>query len=313
MMGVVMHLGAIVLAVVMFVSATALSTTHAASLGTPERVEADAAKSLVGKRCTKPGAIRADGPGRSVVCAKAKSGKNKGKLIWMLVLGPTPTPTPSPSPSPAVKPLAVTQLEGTFNGLRLRVTWTYPDRSADFTNFVVTISKKDDSSPAQFRTTNTEFSTGRTDLLSQFGEQPSEIKVTVQAKNRANISSDPTTIVVAEGCLPPPTNPRLEASTLGYTVSWDPQEIEGLQATMIYESSTPEGPYVFAYSTSTSPVFVPSTNFTPRFIKVGNASFTDKVCQQVPTTPRSVTPINPVAIDVTPPGPIVSPTASFSP
>lgn len=285
-----MNLGAIGLAAVLFASATALGTTQASGLDASDQVETAAANSLVGKRCTKPGATRADGPGRTVVCAKAKSGKNKGKYIWVLVSGPTPTPSPSPSPSPAVKPPAVTQLEGTFNGLTLRVMWAYPDRSADFTNFVVTIAKRDDSSQRQFSTVRTEYSIGRTEIVSFFGQQPTEIKVTVQAVNRPNTRSDPTTIVVTEGCLPPPTNPLLEPATLGYTVSWDPQTIEGLQATVIYEASTPDGPFVFAYSATNSPVFVPSTNFTPRFVRVGNASYTDRVCEQVPTTPRSVTP-----------------------
>lgn len=302
---------AVVVASVLLGFFAAVSAPHVVSHGSTGQFAAAETTSLVGKRCTKPGATRGDGPGRTVVCAKSKSGKNKGRFIWILVSGPSPTP--SPSPSPAAAPPPVTQLEGEFNGLTLRVTWTYPDRPSDFTNFVVTISKRDDSRQRQFAAISTEYSIGKNEIASFFGEQPTDIKVTVRAKNRSNVASDPTTIVVSEGCLPPPRNPRLAAAALGYTVSWDPQTIEGLQATAIYESPSLDGPYVLAYSTATSPAFVPSMNFAPRFIKVGNASFTDKVCEQVPTTPRSVIPINPVVIDVTPPAPIVSPTATFSP
>lgn len=306
-----MSLRAVVVAGVLLGSFVAVSAPHAVSLDSTGQLATAETTSLVGKRCTKPGATRADGPGRTVVCAKAKSGKHKGRFIWILLSGPSPTPSPSPTPATAPPPVA--QLEGDFNGLTLRVTWAYPDRPPDFTNFVVTISKNDDSRQRQFTTISTKYSIGKNEIVSFFGEQPTDIKVTVRARNRSNVASDPTTIVVTERCLPPPKNPRLDAATLGYTVSWDPQEIEGLQTTAIYESPTLEGPYVIAYSTATSPAFVPAVNFTPRFVKVGNVSFTDKVCEQVPTTPRSVIPVNPVVIDVTPPGPIVSPTATFSP
>jgi len=52
------------------------------------------AASLVGKPCKKAGMTKSDGPGRTVICKKAKQGKFKGKLVWQLQANPTPGPGP---------------------------------------------------------------------------------------------------------------------------------------------------------------------------------------------------------------------------
>ena len=61
------------------------------------------AASLVGKPCKKVGATMGDGPGRTVICTKLKSGKKKGKLVWKLSKGTNPGPGPGPNPDPACK------------------------------------------------------------------------------------------------------------------------------------------------------------------------------------------------------------------
>lgn len=58
------------------------------------------AATLVGKPCTKVGTMMGDGPGRTVICTKLRSGKKKGKLVWKLKKGGNPGPGPSPSPEP---------------------------------------------------------------------------------------------------------------------------------------------------------------------------------------------------------------------
>lgn len=209
------------------------------------------------------------------------------------------------------KPPPVTNLQGFFDGRTLKVTWDYDNPPSDFNNFVVIISKTDDSGLRRFATLDKSFSITKNELVSFFGSQPTEIKVTVHAINRRGILSDPVTIIVTEGCLDAPTNVKLEAAVLGYIVSWDTLDTDAYQATAIYESDSENGEYVFVYSSSTSPIFVPSTNFTPRFIKIGHASFTDKVCELVATTPKSVIPINPIQIDTTPPGIVTNASATF--
>lgn len=62
------------------------------------------AATLVGKPCSKLRATTGDGPGRTVVCVKATSGKNKGKRIWQLKKTTAPGPTSTPSPSSTAKP-----------------------------------------------------------------------------------------------------------------------------------------------------------------------------------------------------------------
>ena len=210
------------------------------------------------------------------------------------------------------KPPPVTNLQGTFDGRTLRVTWDYDNPPSDFNNFVVIISKTDDTGLRRFSTIDKSFSITKNELVSFFNSQPTDIKVTVHAINRRGILSDPVTIIVTEGCLDAPENATLEAAVLGYIVSWDKLDTDAYQATAIYESDSENGEYVFVYSSSTSPIFVPSTNFTPRFIKIGNASFTDKVCDLVATTPKSVTPINPIQIDTTPPGIVTNASATFN-
>ena len=78
---------AMVVAVVLAVIGTAV-----AAVVTPGRAQA---ASLVGKPCPKVGITKGDGPGRTVICARVKKGKHKGKLRWTLVTGPSPSPSPS--------------------------------------------------------------------------------------------------------------------------------------------------------------------------------------------------------------------------
>ena len=56
---------------------------------------------VVGKPCKQAGMTSVDGAGRTVVCKKAKAGKNKGKLVWQLQNGPNPGPGPGPGPGPS--------------------------------------------------------------------------------------------------------------------------------------------------------------------------------------------------------------------
>jgi len=61
--------------------------------------EAEAA-SLVGKPCAKVGVNSGDGPGRTVVCVKLTSGKDKGKRRWRLLNFAAPSAGPTKSPAP---------------------------------------------------------------------------------------------------------------------------------------------------------------------------------------------------------------------
>lgn len=209
------------------------------------------------------------------------------------------------------KPPLVTNLQGFFDGRTLRVTWDYDNPPSDFNNFIVIISKTDDSGLRRFSTLDKNFSITKNELVSFFGSQPTEIKVTVHAINRRGILSDPVTIIVTEGCLDAPTNVKLEAAVSGYIVSWDKVDNDGYQATIIYESDSENGTYIARTNTSTQPIFITSTSDSPVFVKIGHASFTSKVCELVPTTPKSVIPINPIQIDTTPPGVVTNASATF--
>lgn len=210
------------------------------------------------------------------------------------------------------RPPPVTNLQAVWDGFKLRSTWDYETPPRDFNNFIFAISNTDESLKRKYGTVDTSFSLDKQNVLPFITPITLEVKVTVWAKNNRGMLSDPVSITVTESCLPPVNNPKLEAAVLGYIVSWDQPEEEAYQATLIYESDSENGEYQFAYSSYTSPIFVPSTNFTPRFIKVGNASFTGKVCDLVATTPKSVTPINPVSIDTTAPGIVTNASATFN-
>ena len=80
--------------------ALALLGTVLLIAGSPDSAQA---ASLVGKPCKKVGTTMGDGPGRTVICTKLKSGKKKGKLVWKLSKGTNPGPGPGPNPDPACK------------------------------------------------------------------------------------------------------------------------------------------------------------------------------------------------------------------
>lgn len=210
------------------------------------------------------------------------------------------------------KPSPVTNLNAIWDGRLLTAKWDYNNPPSDFSYFKVVVGNEDDSLVFPASTIDNFFKFTRTDLLSLFVTGiPSTIKITVYAVNKRSIMSDPTSTTVQESCLDAPTGAKLEAAVLGYIVSWDKIDSEAYQTTTIYESDSENGEYTFAYTSSTSPIFVPSINFTPRFIKIGHTTFNDKTCNLVATTPKSVTPINPVQIDTTPPSPVTNASAVF--
>lgn len=81
-------------------SALALGLAALLTFGITSSMSSAWADTLVGKPCTTVGATTGDGPGRTVVCAKATKGKNKGKLVWRLMKAPNPGPGPGPGPTP---------------------------------------------------------------------------------------------------------------------------------------------------------------------------------------------------------------------
>lgn len=86
-------------------SALVLALALIAGMSAASLVSPANAASLVNTPCKKAGATMGDGPGRTLVCAKAKKGKYKGKLVWQLMKSPGPGPGPTPDPGCTATPV----------------------------------------------------------------------------------------------------------------------------------------------------------------------------------------------------------------
>ena len=206
----------------------------------------------------------------------------------------------------------VINLQGKWDGRYVTASWEYPNPPSNFRAFDVEISNLDETITYNLSTINKEISINKNSFLGVFTSGlPSSLKITVIVRNQVSASSLPTTITIQETVLPTPTNATLTAVPLGYKVAWDAIDDLAYQTTRIYEADSENGTYVFIYTSSTSPVFVPSVNFTPRFVKIAHVNFNDSDSPLAATTPKSVIPINPNQIDITPPGAVTNASAVF--
>lgn len=99
------------------------------------------AATLVGKPCLKLGATAGDGPGRTLVCAKVTSGKNKGKRLWQLRKSPAPNPGPTTTAQPTGTPSPTPTSTSIATGCA-RPTFTHDLISLDSVQVVVPIGQQ---------------------------------------------------------------------------------------------------------------------------------------------------------------------------
>ena len=203
-----------------------------------------------------------------------------------------------------VAPAPITNLQAAFDGNGFIATW---DGSAarsekDFSAFSVTITSSDFPTISKtYRVISESFSLSYDDNLYLFGNTATSITISVRSSDRSgNLSA--AVSATAENAPPAvPTNVTVVAEPLGYSVSWDKPTESDYAFSNIYESATVNGTYTVVASSSSIPSSVKTTTFTERFVKVSHVDWFGNESDLAPEIGISVTPIQPVSVDVTPP------------
>lgn len=148
---------------------------------------------------------------------------------------------------------------------------------------------------------NQSFSLDYVELITLFNSPPGSLDISVIARDNAGNTSSPVSITLESEPLPDPTNVLLSSTIAGYNVSWDEITQAAYNYTRIYESDSESGTYTLVYTSSSTPTFVPSTNYTPRYIKVSHVNTGGVETNLVASVPTNVTPENPNVLDTDPP------------
>lgn len=201
-------------------------------------------------------------------------------------------------------PPPITDLVAVFDGNGFVATWNGSAARAekDFSVFSVTITSSNFPLISKtYATTSESFSLSYDDNLYLFGNTATSITISVRSVDRTgNLSS--VVSATAENAAPAaPTNVSVIAEPLGYSVSWDKPTESDYAFSNIYESPTVNGTYVVVASSSSIPSSVKTTTFTERFVKASHVDWFGNESDLAPAVGISVTPIQPVSVDTTPP------------
>ena len=203
-----------------------------------------------------------------------------------------------------VAPPPITNLEVAFDGAGFTATW---DGSAalaekDFAYFKINLTSPDFPSITKTYASQSEsFSLDYDSMLFAFGGIANPITIEVISVDRTGNES--AGVSATGGNEPPaaPTNVAVVAETMGYQVSWDAPPETDYSYSKIYESSTVSGTYTSVDNVTATPSSIKVVGYDTRFIKVSHVDTFGGESALAPSVGISVTPINPVTVDTTPP------------
>jgi hypothetical protein len=201
-------------------------------------------------------------------------------------------------------PPNVTNLAADFKGNTLVVTWDGSAARAekDFKHFRIRVTSPDHTGVTKnYFTDSNVFKFQEDQNRDVFGSYEGSLSITVYSLDRTGNQSSGVSISASSEPPEDPTNVTLNAATLGYNVAWNLPTFPNYYGTRIYQSATQNGTYALVKTEYGSSTFVSYTTFTEVWVKVAHINSAGLESNRVAPTPPSVTPINPVSADVTPP------------
>ena len=203
-----------------------------------------------------------------------------------------------------VAPPPVTDLQASFDGMGFVASWNGSSAKAqpDFAYFKVTITSSVFPLITKIYSIQSEsFSLDYESILFAFLGIANSITIEVKSVDRSGNLS--TGVSVTAGNDPPgtPTNVVVVAETMGYQVSWDTPPETDYSYSKIYESSTVDGTYNAIENVTATPSSIKVVGYATRYVKVSHVDTFGGESSLAPSTGLSVTPINPVTVDTTPP------------
>lgn len=201
-------------------------------------------------------------------------------------------------------PPPITNLQVSFDGSGFLASW---DGSAalavkDFAYFKVIITSP--SFPLitkNYSIQSETFSLDYDSMLFTFGGVANPINIEVRSVDRSGNESDG--VSTSGGNEPPaaPQNVSVVAETMGYRVSWDTPDETDYSYSKIYESESESGTYTHIENVTSTPSSIRVVGYDTRYVKVSHVDTFGNESELAPETGISVTPINPVTVDTTPP------------
>lgn len=201
-------------------------------------------------------------------------------------------------------PPNVSNLDADFKGSALIVTWNGSDarEEKDFKEFRIKISSPDHPGIIKnFYSKDDKFNFNEDLNRKVFGSFEGTINVTVYSRDTSDNESSGVSVSAFADVPEDPTNVKLSAAVLGYNVSWDLPTFKNYDYTKIYQSTSESGTYSVVRNERGSSTYVPRNNLSEIWVKVSHVNKAGAESNLVASVPPSITPIDPVPTDVTPP------------
>ena len=201
-------------------------------------------------------------------------------------------------------PPNVSNLDADFKGSALIVTWNGSDarEEKDFKEFRIKISSPDHPGIIKnFYSKDDKFNFNEDLNRKVFGSFEGTINVTVYSRDTSDNESSGVSVSAFADVPEDPTNVKLSAAVLGYNVSWDLPTFKNYDYTKIYQSTSESGTYSVVRNERGSSTYVPRNNLSEIWVKVSHVNKAGAESNLVVSVPPSITPIDPVPTDVTPP------------
>ena len=201
-------------------------------------------------------------------------------------------------------PPNVSNLDADFKGSALIVTWNGSDarEEKDFKEFRIKISSPDHPGIIKnFYSKDDKFNFNEDLNRKVFGSFEGTINVTVYSRDTSDNESSGVSVSAFADVPEDPTNVKLSAAVLGYNVSWELPTFKNYDYTKIYQSTSESGTYSVVRNERGSSTYVPRNNLSEIWVKVSHVNKAGAESNLVASVPPSITPIDPVPTDVTPP------------
>ncbi len=201
-------------------------------------------------------------------------------------------------------PPNVSDLDADFKGSTLVVTWNGSAARAekDFKEFRIRVTSPDHPGVSRnFYDKDDKFNFNEDLNRKLFGSFEGTINITVYSRDTSDNESSGVSITAYADVPEDPTNVKLSAAVLGYNVSWDLPTFKNYDYTKIYESSSENGTYSVVKTERGSSTYVAKNNLSTVWVKVSHVNKAGAESNLVASVPPSITPIDPVPTDVTPP------------
>jgi hypothetical protein len=200
-------------------------------------------------------------------------------------------------------PPNVSNLNANFTGSALVVTWdgSAARAESDFKNFRIRISSPNQTEIKNFYNESNRFGLNEDENRDLFGTFEGTINITIYSRDSSGNESSGVSITANADVPSDPTNVKLSAAVLGYNVSWDLPTFKNYDYTRIYESSSESGTYTVVRNERGASTYVPKSSLSTVWVKVSHVNKAGAESNLVASVPPSITPIDPVPTDVTPP------------